>query len=112
MIAIKQIEIGRFYARRGEHGAAAQRYQEVLMRHSNTIAVPEAMYRLIEVHINLDSRDNAYKYYQMLNTSYPNSIWAQRSVKFMPSNYNVQTTTKYRTKALVIPGEDTGFYSN
>ncbi len=116
MIAIKQIEIGRFYGRRGENAAAVQRYQEVLNRHPNTIAVPEAMYRLIEVHVNLNSKDNMYKYYKMLNTNYPRSIWAQRAVKFISSddnmsNNNVHNTT-YRTKALVMPGEETGFYSN
>ncbi len=112
MIAIKQIEVGRFYAKRGENAAAVERYKNVLSRHPNTVAAPEAMYRMIEVHTNLNSHDNANQYFQMLQARYPNSIWAQKATRFFPNGDSITKTTIYKTKPLVIPGDDTGFYSN
>lgn len=111
MLAIKQIEIGRFYAARGQHSAAAERFQNVLRNYAHTHAAPEAMYRMIEVHISLSSPENANRYCQMLLERHPQSVWAEKAVKIQKNNtQSIKNKTKYPTKSLIIQ-EDVGLYN-
>jgi len=83
ILAVKQIEIGRSYSAKGEYGAAADRYQFVLEKYPNTLVEPEAIYRMIEVHINLNSQDYAEKYLNRLKRSYPNSTWTNKAMQLI-----------------------------
>lgn len=104
VMAVKQVEVGRFYAEKGQHSAAVDRFQHVIQNYGHTSAAPEAMYRMVEVHMNLNSHDNAMRYFQMLKDRHPNSLWTNKAMKI--SKYK-----KYPTKELFIPGEETGFYN-
>lgn len=111
ILAVKEIEIGRSYAAKGQYGAAAERYQCVIDKYPNSSAAPEAMYRMVEVHTNLNSMDNAHRYCNMLKSKHPNSHWTDKAIKITVTRYP-SSTTKYPTKYLEIPSEDTGFYNN
>jgi outer membrane protein assembly factor BamD len=111
VLAVKEIEIGRSYAAKGQYGAAAERYQCVIDKYPNSAAAPEAMYRMVEVHSNLNSIDNAHRYCNMLKSRYPNSHWTDKAIRITVTRYK-DSGTKYPTKYLEIPSEDTGFYNN
>ncbi len=111
ILAVKQIEIGRSYASKGQYGAAADRYQCVLNNYPNSSAAPEAMYRMVEVHSSLNAPDHANRYCNMLKTQYPNSPWTDKAIKITITKYpggSAQQPTHY----LKLPGDNTGFYNN
>ncbi len=113
MLAMKQIEIGRFYAKNGQYGPAAERYQSVLKNYRNSVAAPEAMYRMVEVHNNLNSPQNAENYYRMLQQNHPNNVWTEKATKIVKiTRFSGNSSQKMKTKELVIPGDETGFYDN
>ena len=97
MIAMKELEIGKFYAQRGEVSAAAERFQKVSQAFPNSSAAPEALYRMAELHYNLSSQDLAMKYLNLLQTKYPGNFWTEEGSKM--SNM----THGKKTKRLVIP---------
>lgn len=106
ILAVKELETGRFYASRGQHAAAADRYKCVLDKYPNSAAAPEAMYRMVEVHSNLNSPDHAHRYSNMLQQQYPGSPWTQKA-QVVVTRYSVsnnQPQSKYPTKYLQIPG--------
>jgi outer membrane protein assembly factor BamD len=112
ILAVKQIEIGRAYASKGQYAAAADRYQCVLDNYPNSSAAPEAIYRMVEVHSNLNAPDHANRYCNMLKTQYPNSPWTDKAIQITVTRYPAGSQPKYPTKYLEIPGNNTGFYNN
>ncbi len=105
ILAVKELEAGRFYASRGQHAAAADRYQCVLDKYPNSAAAPEAMYRMVEVHNNLNAPDHANRYCNLLQKQYPGSPWTEKAVKITVTRYNIDNGAKprYPTKYLQIP---------
>ena len=79
ILATKELEIGRFYGIRGQFGSAMERYQFILKKYNHTIAAPEAMYRIVEVHYNIGTIDSCIGYIKMLEKQYPNSIWTKKA---------------------------------
>jgi outer membrane protein assembly factor BamD len=95
LLAVKNLEIGKFYAQRGQFSAASERFQKVLDDFSHTTAAPEALYRMLEIHYNLNGLDLAMKYLSLLETKYPGHFWTNQAGNLLKSGK--------RTKRLVIP---------
>ena len=113
ILAVKQIEVGRSYASKGQYAAAADRYKCVLDNYPNSSAAPEAMYRMVEVHSNLNAPDHAHRYCNMLKSKHPDSPWTEKAIKVTVTRYSNETSqTKSSNHYLQIPGENTGFYNN
>lgn len=79
MLAIKQLEIGRFYGKKGQYGASAERYQKILKDYNESVAEPEALYRMVEIYENLDFKRSARGYYKELESKYPKSLWTSKA---------------------------------
>lgn len=82
-LAGKEMEIGRFYQRRGEWLAATIRFRTVIDKYQSTTHTPEALERLVETYLSLGLPEEAKKAAAVLGTNYPGSKWYERSYKLM-----------------------------
>ena len=85
-LAGKEMEVGRFYQRRGQWLAATIRFRKVIDDYQTTTHVPEALERLTESYLALGIREEAKKAAAVLGANYPGSIWYQRAYKLMQEN--------------------------
>jgi outer membrane protein assembly factor BamD len=74
-LAGKDMEIGRFYLKRGEYQAAINRFRRVVERYQTTTHVPEALHRLTEAYLALGIVDEAQTAAAVLGHNYPGSEW-------------------------------------
>lgn len=58
-LAAKEMEIGRFYLRRGNFNAAINRFRVVVEDFQTSTHTPEALHRLVESYLSLGLRDEA-----------------------------------------------------
>jgi outer membrane protein assembly factor BamD len=82
-LAGKEMDVGRFYQKRGQYQAALQRYQKVVNDYQTTIQVAEALHRLVECYMALGIRPEAEKAAAILGHNYPGSVWYQYSYKLL-----------------------------
>ncbi|UUL81326.1 outer membrane protein assembly factor BamD [Sphingomonas qomolangmaensis] len=85
-LAGKEMEIGRFYGRRGQWLAASMRYRSVVDQYQMTTHTPEALMRLTESYLNLGLRDEAKKAAAVLGANYPGTEWYERAYKLANEN--------------------------
>ena len=74
-LAGKEMEIGRFYQKRGQNVAAINRFKEVIKNYDTTSHVPEALYRLTEIYLTMGVVDEARKNAAVLGHNFPDSKW-------------------------------------
>jgi outer membrane protein assembly factor BamD len=74
-LAGKEMEIGRFYLKRREYAAAANRFKTVIEQFQTTSQTKEALYRLTESYLMLGLADQAQKTASVLGHNYPDSKW-------------------------------------
>jgi outer membrane protein assembly factor BamD len=78
-LAGKEMEIGRFYQRRGNWLAGVVRFRKVVDDYDTTSHTPEALERLTESYLALGIPDEARKAAAVLGHNYPGSKWYQRA---------------------------------
>jgi len=78
-LAGKEMEVGRYYQRKGKFVAAANRFKSVVDQYQTTTHVEEALHRLTEVYLALGIRTEAVKSAAVLGHNYPSSGWYQDS---------------------------------
>ena len=74
-LAGKEMEIGRYYLKRGHQGAAINRFHYVVDKYQTTSHVPEALHRLTEAYLSLGIVDEAKNAAAILGYNYPGSEW-------------------------------------
>lgn len=74
-LAGKEMEIGRYYQKRGELNAAINRYLNVVKTYDTTNHIPEALHRLVECYMTLGIKDEATRVAAVLGYNYPGSQW-------------------------------------
>ena len=74
-LAGKEMEIGRWYLRRGQPLAAIGRFKTVVERHQTTSHTPEALYRLVEAYLTMGLTDEAVRNGAVLGANYPGDRW-------------------------------------
>lgn len=74
-LAGQEMEIGRFYQRKGDHLAAINRYRTVITQFQTTTHVPEALHRLVESYLSLGVTREAQATAAVLGYNYPGSQW-------------------------------------
>ncbi|MET0248308.1 MAG: outer membrane protein assembly factor BamD [Sphingobium sp.] len=82
-LAGKEMEVGRFYQRRGQWLAATLRFRTVIDTYQTTTHTPEALERLVESYLSLGIPEEARKAAAVLGANYPGSKWYERSYKLM-----------------------------
>jgi outer membrane protein assembly factor BamD len=73
----KEMEVGRFYLRRGNYQAAANRFRVVVEQFQTTSHTPEALYRLMEAYLALGLTDEAQTAGAILGYNFQASVWYQ-----------------------------------
>jgi len=76
-LAGKEMAIGRYYQRAGQPLAALNRYRTVIDNeaYQRTSHTPEALYRLVEVNLQLGLKEEATRNGAVLGHNYPGSPW-------------------------------------
>ncbi|MCH2629776.1 MAG: outer membrane protein assembly factor BamD [Nisaea sp.] len=74
-LAGKEMEIGRFYLKRGHYFSAINRFKVVVGKFDTTAQVPEALHRLTEAYLALGLKEEATKTAAILGYNYPGSDW-------------------------------------
>ncbi len=82
-LAGKEMNIGRFYLKRGLYPAAIRRFANVVRDYETTTHVPEALHRLVESYHALGVDQTAVKITAVLGYNYPGSDWYQASYALM-----------------------------
>ena len=78
-LAGKEMEIGRFYQRRGQWLASVMRFRTVVDEYQTTSHTPEALMRLTESYLALGIPEEARKSAAVLGANYPNTKWYERA---------------------------------
>ncbi len=74
-LAGKEMEVGRYYLKKGSYLAGINRFKRVITEYQNTSHTPEALYRLTEGYLALGIRSEAQTAAAVLGHNYPNSQW-------------------------------------
>ena len=85
-LAGKEMDIGRYYLRRGAYLAAMNRFKRVIDEYQTTTHVPEALERLIECDLALGLGDEARRNAAVLGYNYPGSQWYKDGYALVTSN--------------------------
>lgn len=78
-LAGKEMEIGRYYLKRGHFGAAAKRFRVVVEDFQTTSHTPEALHRLAESYLSLGLDAEAQAAGAILGHNYQGTEWYQDS---------------------------------
>ena len=78
-LAAKEMEIGRYYLKRGHYVAAINRFRVVVEDFQTTDQTPEALHRLVEAYLALGLTDQAQTAGAILGHNYQSTEWYQDS---------------------------------
>lgn len=73
------MEVARFYEKKMMHLAALNRFKFVVMNYETTSHVPEALFRLVEVYLQLGLIKDAQAAAVVLGHNFPGNKWYQRA---------------------------------
>jgi outer membrane protein assembly factor BamD len=82
-LAGKEMMIGRYYVKRKEYLAAANRYRSVIEKYETTSHAPEALHRLVEVYLLLGVQEQSEHYAAVLGHNFPQSEWYKKSYNLL-----------------------------
>lgn len=82
-LAAKEMEIGRFYLRRGNYNAAINRFRAVVEEYQTTTQTPEALHRLVESYLSLGLRDEAQTAAAILGHNFRGSPFYEDSYRLL-----------------------------
>ncbi|MES2728537.1 MAG: outer membrane protein assembly factor BamD [Pseudomonadota bacterium] len=78
-LAGKEMEVGRYYLKRGYMNAAINRFMVVIRDYQTTTHTPEALHRLVESYKTLGLENDALRVAAVLGYNYPGSKWYEDS---------------------------------
>lgn len=82
-LAAKEMEIGRFYLRRGNFNAAINRFRVVVEDFQTSTHTPEALHRLVEAYLSLGLRDDAQTAAAILGYNFEANPFYQDSFRLL-----------------------------
>src|SRR5216683_2724022 len=85
-LAGKEMEIGRYYLKRGQYLAAMNRFKRVVDNYQTTTHVPEALERLVECDLALGLTEEAKANAAVLGYNYPGSRWYSDAYALVTGN--------------------------
>ncbi len=74
-LAGKEMDVGRYYLKRGHYIASVNRFRQVIERYQTTSHVPEALHRLMEAYLSLGMKHEAQVAGAVLGHNFPGSDW-------------------------------------
>jgi outer membrane protein assembly factor BamD len=85
-LAAKEMEIGRYYLRKGHFTAAINRFRVVIEDFQTSSYTPEALHRLVESYLSLGLADEAKTAGAILGYNFRSTDWYQDSFNLLTSN--------------------------
>ncbi|SLN26010.1 Outer membrane protein assembly factor BamD precursor [Pseudoruegeria aquimaris] len=82
-LAAKEMEVGRYYLKRGHYTAAIARFRVVVEQFQTTTHTPEALYRLIEAYLSLGLVQEAQTAGAILGYNFRSSDWYEDGYKLL-----------------------------
>jgi len=82
-LAAKEMEIGRYYLKRGHYTAAINRFRVVVEDFQTTTHTPEALHRLVESYLSLGLTDEAQTAGAILGHNFQSTEWYRDSYKLL-----------------------------
>ena len=79
LLAGKEMEVGRYYLKRGHYTAAINRFRVVVQEFQTTQHTPEALHRLVESYLALGLADEARTAGAILGYNYQATEWYEDS---------------------------------
>ena len=80
-LAKSELNIGKFYLRKGAPASSIKRFKSVLQNYQNTSVIPETLYRLSEAFLLIGLKDEAIKSNALLDYNFPDNAWTKLSKK-------------------------------
>ena len=84
-LAGKEMEIGRYYLRRGHYTSAISRFRVVVEDFQTTSPTAEALHRLVEAYLSLGLTEEAQTAGAILGHNYQSTDWYEDSYKLLTS---------------------------
>ncbi len=75
MRAGKEMEVGRYYQNKKSYVAAMNRFRVVVKNYQDTVHIPEALHRLVEVYLSLGLKNEAQQTAAVLGHNFPDNPW-------------------------------------
>jgi outer membrane protein assembly factor BamD len=85
ILAAAEMNVGRYYEKRGNQAAAINRYKVVVAEYQTTAQVEEALYRLVEANMVLGITTEAQATAAVLGHNFPNSEWYTHAYALLKS---------------------------
>ncbi|KAE9629586.1 outer membrane protein assembly factor BamD [Parasedimentitalea maritima] len=85
-LAGKEMEIGRYYLRKGHYSSAINRFRVVVEDFQTTSNTPEALHRLVEAYLSLGLTAEAQSAGAILGHNYRSTEWYEDSYKLLTAN--------------------------
>ncbi|MBC7164370.1 MAG: outer membrane protein assembly factor BamD [Roseovarius sp.] len=82
-LASKEMEVGRYYLKRGNYAAAINRFRVVVEDFQTTTQTPEALHRLVEAYLSLGLVNEARTAGAILGHNYRGTDWYEDSYKLL-----------------------------
>ncbi|MEI4487575.1 outer membrane protein assembly factor BamD [Frigidibacter sp. MR17.14] len=82
-LAAKEMEIGRYYLKRGNYTAAINRFRVVVEQFQTTTQTPEALHRLVEAYLSLGLANEAQTAGAILGHNFQSTEWYQDSYRLL-----------------------------
>jgi len=82
-LAAKEMEVGRYYLKRGHCTAAINRFRVVIEEFQTTTHTPEALHRLVEAYLSLGLTDEAETAGAILGHNFQSTDWYADSYKLL-----------------------------
>lgn len=82
-LAAKEMEIGRYYLKRGHYAAAINRFRVVVEDFQTTTHTPEALHRLVEAYLSLGLEGEAQTAGAILGFNYQSTDWYEDSFRLL-----------------------------
>ena len=96
-LAKNELNIGKFYLRKGAPASSIKRFKSVLQNYQNTSVIPETLYRLSEAFLLIGLKDEAIKSNALLDYNFPDNTWTKLSKKLLKnkSDLNQKIDSKF-----------------
>jgi outer membrane protein assembly factor BamD len=85
-LAAKEMEVGRYYMKKGSYQAGINRFKKVVTDYQTSSQTPEALYRLAEGYMALGVVSEAQTAAAVLGHNYPNSEWYKDAYTLVSSD--------------------------
>lgn len=85
-LAAKEMEVGRYYMKKGSYLAGINRFKKVVTDYQTSTHTPEALYRLAEGYMALGVVSEAQTAAAVLGHNYPNSDWYKDAYALVSSD--------------------------